>query len=353
MKKTLSLIIVGFLCLSTLSVLAPQIKANSGTIIFEDDFETYAVGSFPSAGGWELVWNGKGTAYQVMTDTVSYSPTKSLRLWGQSGWSANVQRKFTSSAEIIGFEAYIRTESNTGSGWKVAGICFWKLDSPVPWGKRFADVGFGPDGQLYTRPVKGSSSYFPLGLSYEADRWYKVGVIIDRTVETYDVWIDDVLAAEDVTIWDTYEIDALMMESGHSSIKVYFDDIRVFEVPTELPATIDIDPDTLNLKNKGEWITAYIELPEGYNVNDINVATILLNETIPVDMEAPVTVGDYDSDSVPDLMVKFDRASIIEWFGAVDYAEDTGRSCLVALRLTGEVSGTTFEGSDTFNVLRK
>lgn len=200
------------------------------TVIFEDDFEAYSVGSFPSAGGWELVWNGKGTQYQFVTDAISYSPSRSLQLWGQPGWSANVQRKFSSNAETIGFEAYVRAESNTGTGWKVASVCFWKLESEVPWGKRFADIAFGPDGELYTRPVKGSSSFVPLGLTYEADTWYKVRVVIDRTVETYDVWIDDALVAEDVEIWDTSEIDALMLESGHSEVKVYFDDVTVFEV---------------------------------------------------------------------------------------------------------------------------
>jgi hypothetical protein len=41
-------------------------------------------------------------------------------------------------------------------------------------------------------------------------------------------------------------------------------------------ASIDIKPDTLNLKSKGNWITAYIELPEGSNVGDIDCSTIRL-----------------------------------------------------------------------------
>ncbi len=42
------------------------------------------------------------------------------------------------------------------------------------------------------------------------------------------------------------------------------------------PANVQIEPDTLNLKNNGEWITAYIEFPEVYDVNNINVSTIRL-----------------------------------------------------------------------------
>ncbi len=43
---------------------------------------------------------------------------------------------------------------------------------------------------------------------------------------------------------------------------------RVTEVVT-LEATIDIDPDTINVKSKGNYITCYIELPADYDVNDI------------------------------------------------------------------------------------
>jgi len=35
-----------------------------------------------------------------------------------------------------------------------------------------------------------------------------------------------------------------------------------------LSATVDLDPDTLNLESKGKWITCYIELPEGYDTGD-------------------------------------------------------------------------------------
>jgi len=80
--------------------------------------------------------------------------------------------------------------------------------------------------------------------------------------------------------------------------------------PPAITATVDIAPKSLNLKGKGRWITAHIKLPEGYNVSDIDVSTIMLNDTIPAEPR-PVAIGDYDNDSVPDLMVKFDRSAVI------------------------------------------
>jgi hypothetical protein len=113
------------------------------------------------------------------------------------------------------------------------------------------------------------------------------------------------------------------------------------------PAMADIDPDTLNLKSKGNWITGYIELPEGYNVVDINASSIMLNGTIPVDPSAPKAIGDYDRDGVPDLMVKFDRTSVQS---LILYRHITSGS--VVLTLSGKLNdGTSFEGSDTIKVV--
>ena len=118
--------------------------------------------------------------------------------------------------------------------------------------------------------------------------------------------------------------------------------------PTSVGATIDIDPNTLNLKSEGNWITAYIELPGGYYVNHMNVSTMLLNGTIPVDLNAPATVGDYDGDGVPDLMVKFNRADVIYYIyyiQGISYGN-------VTLTVTGKFfNGTSFIGSDVIRVI--
>jgi hypothetical protein len=110
-----------------------------------------------------------------------------------------------------------------------------------------------------------------------------------------------------------------------------------------IPASIDIDPDTLNLQSRGRWITAYIELPSGYNVEDIDVGTVRLiveNENVPAE-PWPVEVGDHDNNGIPDLMVKFDRQ-------AVQALLDVG---VHELLITGEVEGTPFEGSDNLRVI--
>jgi len=101
-----------------------------------------------------------------------------------------------------------------------------------------------------------------------------------------------------------------------------------------IEAIIDIDPDTLNLGSKGRWITCYITLPEGYDVNDINISTILLEDKIPAEW------GDIQGDI---LMVKFDRSEVEDMLSPGTYN----------LKVTGDLTdGTSFKGySDEIRVI--
>jgi len=122
-----------------------------------------------------------------------------------------------------------------------------------------------------------------------------------------------------------------------------------------LPATIDIDPDTLNLKSQGQWITAYIQLPEGYNPEDIDATTILLNGTLSPVLDPKydfVTnsseyLVDHNEDGILERMVKFNRTEVTSWiYNDLGIEYDN-----VTLTITGEADGAPFEGTDTVKVL--
>jgi len=113
-----------------------------------------------------------------------------------------------------------------------------------------------------------------------------------------------------------------------------------------LDACVDIDPDTLNKHSQGVPITAYVELPAGQDVNEIDVSTVSLAwmaETVPAE-PTPTHIGDHDEDGVPDLMVKFPRAAVVNMLA--EYVGDA------TLRVRGALaSGWPFEGSDTIRVV--
>jgi len=126
-------------------------------------------------------------------------------------------------------------------------------------------------------------------------------------------------------------------------------DALLVKVRACLNASADVKPDVLNLRNKGEMITCYIELPEGYNVADISVSTITLNETLLAE-SSPATIGDYDKDGITDLMVKFDRADAIGYI--LEHTSVQGKLLRVTLTLTGCLhDGTAFKASDIITII--
>jgi hypothetical protein len=103
-----------------------------------------------------------------------------------------------------------------------------------------------------------------------------------------------------------------------------------------IAAVVDIDPDTINLKSKGKWITAYIGLPEPYDAGDIDLDTIVLKKD---EFEVGAEYGEFESGRVK---VKFPRA-------AVQSVLEPGE---VELTVLGELEdGTPFEGTDTVRVI--
>lgn len=116
-----------------------------------------------------------------------------------------------------------------------------------------------------------------------------------------------------------------------------------------IKATVDFEPDTLNLRSKGKLVTCYIELPEGYNIANINVTTIKLNATVSAESK-PTTIGDYDNDAIPDLMVKFDRTKVMKYIQ--NSVSETGKFVTVTLTITGKLNdGTPFQGSNTIRII--
>ena len=117
------------------------------------------------------------------------------------------------------------------------------------------------------------------------------------------------------------------------------------EIPKPDHPIIDFNPDTLNLENKGKFVTAYIELPEGYEISQIDILSIMLNSLVPV-LAKPTEIGDYDGDGTPDLMVKFERSE-----AQAIFSPEEG----VIITLTGKVSyngsSIDFKGSDIIRVV--
>jgi parallel beta-helix repeat protein len=111
-----------------------------------------------------------------------------------------------------------------------------------------------------------------------------------------------------------------------------------FDVYSEILVDLNTDPDTLNLKSRGRWITAYITLPEGFDASDIEFSTISLGDGT---FEVGGEYGEFESNL---YTAKFDRSELEDMIGAPNEA--------LELTVTGELTdGTPFTGSDTIRVI--
>jgi hypothetical protein len=232
MKKILVLATICVLCLSLISVHMLQINA-AETTIFQDDFESYSADTFPSAGGWQLVWNGAGNQYQVVTANYSHSPTKSLQLKGSYGWSAVAKKDFSSSSNLVGYEVYMMAETDEGGSV----VAFFN-QSAASWGKYYGAVGFlngsiwGGHDEL-TQKLQNFTSY----------TWYKIRVILDKSSKTFNVWINDVLVGQNLVEQnDPNEIASLHFQVGWKNVIDYFDDVRVFSL--DRASSVTLTPST-------------------------------------------------------------------------------------------------------------
>ena len=164
-------------------------------------------------------------------------------------------------------------------------------------------------------------------------------------VESVTATLDDVPVSQGQTI-------NLADKAGNHTFTVTCTDVagntaaKSVNFSVTIAANIEINPDTLNPKSKGNPVTAYIEFPEGYEVSQIDIATVTLkvSGTEITAQAKPTAVGDYDSDGIADLMVKFDLEALINALSK--------QSGDVILTISGSLTGgIEFTGTDTLRVL--
>ena len=241
--KRLSLVVVSFLLINLfltgiLPVYAQEITVSKEEItIFKDDFESYAVGAFPSAGGWILVQDGKGAQYQYITDNASHSPTKSFQLWGHPEYWSIVERYFSTTANIIGFEAYVMVEDYPYGRGEVFSVLIGFRSRERE--GILAYVEFMANGYIQASSPREREEL----QRYVPRTWYKIRLVLDRKDNRFLVWINDELKAS-IKAARSDEIDTLILLSAWGTVRCYFDDIRIFAMQPRPPPTTTPQPTT-------------------------------------------------------------------------------------------------------------
>ncbi len=74
---------------------------------------------------------------------------------------------------------------------------------------------------------------------------------------------------------------------------------------SDLTGKLDVDPNMIVLNSQGKYVTAHIQLPGGFDVANIVLSSIRLNNSLSFVSNAPTTIDDQDHDGLRDLTVKF------------------------------------------------
>lgn len=96
--------------------------------------------------------------------------------------------------------------------------------------------------------------------------------------------------------------------------------IVVTNVPDFIPGSVEIGPETLNLKSRGRWVTAYLELPvelsnrdnlESLEASKVAITAIDGQPTEPIVANPRASsIGDFDNDGILDRSYKFSRSDL-------------------------------------------
>ncbi len=115
--------------------------------------------------------------------------------------------------------------------------------------------------------------------------------------------------------------------------------VTVFESKT-IPAEIKLSPDILYTLRPNQILSCYIELPQQYNVQDINAGSILLNYRGKCDL-GTMSYGDYNQNGIPDLKIEFPTKEIAPFLVPGDQS----------LVISGLVKEKYFRGTDTIKII--
>lgn len=214
-----------------------------------------------------------------------------------------------------------------------------------------------PDGLIISKQLKEipGATYSERDINGDDDPDDRF-LIPDRKIGNYQI---TVIPEHDAEPTETYTLE---VSSGDTTI-VLAEDVPISDIPAQpyilrsteegifqiIPATVRIEPETLNLGSNGVF-TAYIQLPDEHNVSDITLSTVECEE-------APATEGKivhggegghHDMGQIGDtLKVKFNRQDLV----------DVPAGDAIKLTVTGKVlhngEEVDFEGNDTIRVIDK
>lgn len=218
MKKLTILSILMLLAFFTFAQAQSLFKQNNVITVFNDDFESYTVNTFPTSGGWYLRYNGAGDSYQVVVNSEFHSGSKSMQMKGAPSWTAHMEKAVDLASDVIYWQGWVKPTGNDGG----LGL----IDYDTSPGGGYYGVIYFDHGKIWCQIGSTVADI----QEFSVNQWYKIKLKYDHTDKSVDVWINDILKVSSLhaaSIPSTY-YKQFYMYSEHDGNLFYFDDIEVW-----------------------------------------------------------------------------------------------------------------------------
>ncbi|MDZ7412087.1 MAG: hypothetical protein ONB15_00960 [candidate division KSB1 bacterium] len=191
-----------------------QVTVSAATLVLAEDFETYAVGAYPTSGGWEALSAGVSGS---VSRTYAFSGAQSFRQESSPGHSRRDLLPL-SRGDSLTFQVSVLVQE--AGGGAVLGL----YDRQAPPGGAFVNwIEFSADGNIYAARQEDRLQLQP----YEPLTWYTVRVELGYPYA--NVYVNGELKAymsyPSGQPWDALVLAAQDFAAG-TSVQ-YYDDIRV------------------------------------------------------------------------------------------------------------------------------
>ena len=238
--------------------------------IFKDNFDSYLTGTFPSSGGWQLIYSGYGYSYQIVDNTQSVSPPNSLKLEGGADLAANAYHPLNESPDVVSYEADVMVTQEPESSVMNYGDAELALSNPNI-GTCYGQVTFD---RAENRVIPPGNIHYNFGV------WYHIKVTVDMKKRVYDVWIDNLLVASKINTSKNGNYTGFSLEAGNNT-QVWFDNIKVAASGEDMITVDDSGgadythiQEAVNNARKGSTIRVYSGTYKEYVVLDKSLKLI-------------------------------------------------------------------------------
>jgi parallel beta-helix repeat protein len=185
--------------------------------IFQDNFDNYITGTFPSSGGWQLIYSGYGNSFQVVDNTQCVSAPNSLKLEGGSDCAAKAYQQLNQTPDLVSYEADVIVRQPESSVLNYGDVTLALSNPNIVSEDRYGQVTFD---RAENRAIQ------PGNIPYNFGVWYNIKVAVDMKKRAYDVFVDDQLVAFRIIMGGTGNYTGFTVEAGNNT-QVWVDNIKV------------------------------------------------------------------------------------------------------------------------------